>query len=289
MIPAIIAFVFAALCMLLSGEWLLLSALPGPRTRAALLRPRTRVLPQLLDYLAFTRNPHRPCSKSRRFLCWSRTADALTSCLRSSSLMMESLMPVPSICKKVKLMGSPNQSMTPSRLVNWQMTVSSLPDSALRVSRESDEAKLTSKGFHHRCFPQFIGDSEIPDTLEGCLATCNKQKAILATPANNRFNTSYRVLADNNLTQNPRRHADFVLIATTVPFCTLSITRMTWNRERLFTRCFLNWQASISPPIPLIWTKPFWNLVTQPVTLLKQQTRTVTMLLPISTSFFLCS
>jgi hypothetical protein len=51
-------------------------------------------------------------------------------------------------------------------------------DSTLRVSRDSCKPKLTSKGFHHRCFPQFIGDSEVPDTLEGCLATCNRLKAV---------------------------------------------------------------------------------------------------------------
>jgi hypothetical protein len=89
-------------------------------------------------------------------------------------------------------------------------------NSAVHVSRESDKPKLTFKGFHCRCFPQFIGDSEIPDTLEGCLANCDKLKAILTAPANNtRFNASYRVSADDNLTQNPHRSAD-VLIASTI-------------------------------------------------------------------------
>jgi len=89
-------------------------------------------------------------------------------------------------------------------------------DSTLRVSRDIDEPKLTSKGFHYRCFPQFIGDSEVPDTLEGCLATCHRLKKILTAPANNRFNTTYRVSAENNLTQNPRRSADFVLTTSTI-------------------------------------------------------------------------
>jgi hypothetical protein len=89
-------------------------------------------------------------------------------------------------------------------------------DSPLRVSHDVDEPKLTSKGFHHRCFPQFIGDSDVPDTLEGCLATCKRLKAVLSAPANNRFNTTYRISADNNLTQNPPRSADFVLTTSTI-------------------------------------------------------------------------
>jgi hypothetical protein len=52
--------------------------------------------------------------------------------------------------------------------------------------------------------------------LEGCLATCNRLKAVLSAPANNRFNTIYRVLVGNNLTQNPRCSADFVLTTSTI-------------------------------------------------------------------------
>jgi hypothetical protein len=89
-------------------------------------------------------------------------------------------------------------------------------DSGLRASHESDESKVNSKGFQYRCFAQFIGDSDILDTVEGCLATCNLLKTILSAPANNRFNTTYRVSADNNLTQNPRRTADFVLTTPTI-------------------------------------------------------------------------
>jgi hypothetical protein len=89
-------------------------------------------------------------------------------------------------------------------------------DSGLRASHESDEAKVNSNGYPHRCFAQFIGDSEIPDTVEACLATCNLLKTILSAPANNKFNTTYRVSADYNLTQSPRRTADFVLTTSTI-------------------------------------------------------------------------
>jgi hypothetical protein len=77
-------------------------------------------------------------------------------------------------------------------------------NSAPRVSHDLGEPKLTSKGFPwHRAFPQFVGDSETPDAVDGCLATCSRLRAILSAPANNRFSTTFRILANNNLTQNP--------------------------------------------------------------------------------------
>jgi hypothetical protein len=89
-------------------------------------------------------------------------------------------------------------------------------DSYLRLDHATDAPRKNSKGYNYRCFPQFTGDSEAPVTLAENLVAAGHLARVLSAPANNQFNTQYRVSASNDLTQNPPRSADFILTSDTI-------------------------------------------------------------------------
>jgi hypothetical protein len=88
--------------------------------------------------------------------------------------------------------------------------------SSLRLAHDSDEPRKSSKGFNYRCFPHFTSGSDAPVTSADNLVAAGHLARILPAPASNKYNTQYRVLRDNYLTQNPPRSADFILTSNTI-------------------------------------------------------------------------
>jgi hypothetical protein len=85
-------------------------------------------------------------------------------------------------------------------------------DSYLRLDHASDVPRKTSKGYNYRCFPQFTGRDGDPVTLADNLIAAGHLSKILSDPSNNKYKTQYRVSSDNDMTQNPPRSADFILM-----------------------------------------------------------------------------
>jgi hypothetical protein len=103
----------------------------------------------------------------------------------------------------------------------WKMAASKPKSKGKSGANEKSASPMFKKSasptFKKSDSPASVKDSGCVDIMHEILkACCKRLKAVLSAPANNRFNTTCRVSADNNLTQNPPRCADFVLTTSAI-------------------------------------------------------------------------